>query len=95
MSNFQLDDDDVVSIANPNQSFAGTELCTVSKLNASLRIHLSNVSPLTMQYVQDGKQCKVLKTTGGGWQKGTMRIRLELEFIPDEPPPDVKPDEVP
>lgn len=30
-----------------------------------------------------GIECELLKTTGGGWKKG--RLRLRLEFIPDEP----------
>ncbi len=87
MTDFQLNDDDVILMASPSNSFAKVEVCKFSKLKSELQNHLSSASPLTMQYVQDGKVCQVLKTTGGGWRKGHMRLRLELEFVPDEPEP--------
>ncbi|MBH8577955.1 hypothetical protein I8752_34345 [Nostocaceae cyanobacterium CENA369] len=34
-------------------------------------------------FVEEGCKCEILRTTGGGWQKGRFRIRLE--FIPDDP----------
>ncbi|ACC80335.1 KGK domain-containing protein [Nostoc punctiforme] len=34
-------------------------------------------------FFDQGRECEILRTTGGGWQKGRFRIRLE--FIPDNP----------
>lgn len=36
-----------------------------------------------VNWVTDGVDCEVLLASGGGWQKG--RVRLSLEFIPDTP----------
>lgn len=40
-------------------------------------------------FVEQGRQCEILRTLGGGWQKGRFRIRLE--FIPDNPEAFLKP----
>ncbi len=34
-------------------------------------------------FTEQGLGCEVLRTSGGGWQKG--RFRFCLEFIPDDP----------
>ncbi|MEH2300001.1 MAG: KGK domain-containing protein [Nostoc sp.] len=34
-------------------------------------------------FSEQGCKCEFLLTTGGGWQKG--RFRFRLEFIPDNP----------
>lgn len=34
-------------------------------------------------FSEKGLSCEVLRTSGGGWQKGHFRFRLE--FIPDDP----------
>lgn len=38
--------------------------------------------------LQQGVDCRLLRTTGGGWQKGKLRLRVNVtvEFISDEPP---------
>jgi hypothetical protein len=33
-----------------------------------------------------GLDCKVLETNSPGWQKGKLRIKITVEFSPDEPP---------
>lgn len=33
----------------------------------------------------DGVNCEVLKIGAKGWKKGKVRIRVSLEFCPDEP----------
>jgi len=33
----------------------------------------------------DGIDCEILKIGAKGWQKGKIRIRVSVEFIPDEP----------
>ncbi len=33
----------------------------------------------------DGKNCEILNVGARGWQKGKLRIKVTLEFCPDEP----------
>jgi hypothetical protein len=35
---------------------------------------------------ETGYPITVLKTSGGGWQKGKLRIRVVIEFEPEAPP---------
>ncbi|HEY9672725.1 MAG TPA: KGK domain-containing protein [Waterburya sp.] len=89
MRNFQLNDDDVIDMP-ATINFVKTQLSTFAQLKQGLREFLK---PVSFHWLDNGIECRVLRTTGGGWQTG--KIRFSLEFIPDEPPPDVKPDEVP
>lgn len=38
-------------------------------------------------WLEDGEKCEILKAGSSGWQKGRikLKINLTLEFIPDEP----------
>jgi hypothetical protein len=79
MSNFQLNDDDVLSM-NRDHSLHNTSLIKtrwfrtgLERLNAHLKIWLG-----------EGVECEILSVNGGGWQKG--KVYLRMEFIPDEPP---------
>ena len=38
-------------------------------------------------WLEDGEKCEILKAGSSGWQKGKikLKINLTLEFIPDEP----------
>ncbi|BAY71606.1 KGK domain-containing protein [Anabaena sp. FACHB-709] len=40
----------------------------------------------THKWFDEGVDCEVLKPATKGWQKGRLRIKVTLEFIPDEPP---------
>lgn len=82
MTKFDLNDDDVVSLLSADQSFTKTSVAKVSQLKGSLHGILKGYHP---HWVDPGLACEVLKTGGGGWQKG--KIRITLEFILDEPPP--------
>lgn len=37
------------------------------------------------QWFGDGVDCELLRIGSDGWQKGKMRVRVILEFCPDEP----------
>jgi len=39
--------------------------------------------PSRAWFTEQGIACQILRTKGGGWQKG--RIRFRLEFLPDNP----------
>lgn len=40
-------------------------------------------------WFSEGCKCEILRTKGGGWQKGKLRFRLE--FIPDNPEAFIEP----
>ncbi len=81
-----LNNDDVVSM-DANRSFAKTETSQIVQLKQALQ----QLIPAGNEWLSSGVHCKVLKTSGGGWQTGMLR--LQLEFIPDKPLPS-SPDEV-
>ena len=33
----------------------------------------------------EGKDCEILRIGANGWQKGKLRIKVSMEFCPDEP----------
>lgn len=39
------------------------------------------------KWIDDGLDCEVLHIRGEGWQKGKIRIKVAIEFVPDEPIP--------
>lgn len=41
--------------------------------------------------IDKGINCEILKIGSNGWQKGKFRIKITLEFCPDEPEPQEKP----
>lgn len=85
----ELNDDDVIEMS-VNLNFAKSHLSTFAQLKQGLRDFLK---PVSFHWLNDGIECRVLKTTGGGWQKG--RFRLRLEFVPDNvPEPESKTDKV-
>ena len=42
-------------------------------------------TPDTWKWFDKGLDCEILKVGAKGWQKGKFRIKVTLEFIPDEP----------
>ena len=84
MSNIEIGADDVIELERENVN--ALTLLTGQMLQTHLRevgkaliawIHLDSEKPLI--------RCRYLSPAGGGWQKG--RVRLSMEFIPDEPEP--------
>jgi hypothetical protein len=47
------------------------------------RLSDSFPKPQASWFYKDGIKCEILRVSGGGWQKGKLRFRLE--FIPDDP----------
>ena len=45
---------------------------------------LKNTSNINTWFYQ-GQECEILKAGSPGWQKGNIKIKVTLEFIPDEP----------
>lgn len=52
-------------------------------LQSSLANNSINIT--TKNCFGDGMNCEVLKINSKGWKKGKVRIRVSLEFCPDEP----------
>ncbi|MEA5537289.1 KGK domain-containing protein [Crocosphaera sp. XPORK-15E] len=44
-----------------------------------------NRSTNNYKWLTNGKDCEILKVGSNGWKKGKIRLKITLEFIPDEP----------
>jgi hypothetical protein len=44
-----------------------------------------NSNVLQKKWLTDGVNCEVMKVGEGKWKKGKVRIKLVVEFCPDEP----------
>ncbi|MBD1926490.1 hypothetical protein H6F74_09570 [Trichocoleus sp. FACHB-90] len=87
MSEFNLSDDDVVSM-NLHVSLVGNQTFKVSQF---MHWFKQKVGGSAEVWTGEGVDCEVLiSSTGGGWQPGKVRIRLE--FVPDEPELDDEPE---
>ncbi|PHJ55754.1 hypothetical protein VF14_36720 [Nostoc linckia z18] len=80
-----LSSDDVVTLAATDYN-----LETMTKLGRVIEAierwsskNSNNKGSEYAWFLEEGRQCEILRTEGGGWQKGRFRIRLE--FIPDNP----------
>lgn len=80
MVQFELNDDDVVS-TNPGLSFLPNATYRCDELKQALK---GSFKENLHSWVGQGTPCKVLKTSGGGWKKG--KIRLAVVFVPDDEP---------
>jgi hypothetical protein len=79
MDEIQLNDDDVVLIENADASFINTRLFKIGWFKAGS----NRLSPYMNNWMNKGFDCEILQAHGGGWRKGKLRLRLE--FVPDEP----------
>ncbi|GAB4532654.1 MAG: hypothetical protein Tsb0014_17300 [Pleurocapsa sp.] len=62
-----------------HQSFANSGVNSISQ-------HISQSSQLnSVGWFYQGQECEILKAGSPGWQKGKLKIKVTLEFIPDEP----------
>ena len=85
-----IDDDDVVSM-DPSWSIVGTQIFKFSQLIKTLSDRLEAASlgsKFRKRWIDEGMECEVLPASTGGWRKGKLRIRVQIEFIPDDPVPD-------
>ncbi|MDJ0798160.1 MAG: KGK domain-containing protein [Calothrix sp. MO_167.B12] len=56
---------------------------TLSNLQNSLKHR--GLFPVNNAWLTKGIECEILGTDGKGWKKGKVRIKVSLEFCPDEP----------
>ena len=77
-----LSRDDVVSI-NKQLSFVGASTFTVEEAaNRLAEFVLNRANISTDVWTGNGVKCRVLQVGNGRWKEG--RVRISLEFIPDE-----------
>jgi hypothetical protein len=82
-----LDSEDVLQI--PHRTFnTGSPrfMDLLSAFSESFRTALNDWSYNSLVMHETGFPISVLKTSGGGWQKGRLRIRVVFEFEPELPP---------
>lgn len=73
-----LSDDDVVS-TNPKLTFVPSNTCKCGELKEALE----KAAGVNLHSFVEGSPCEVLRSSGGGWQKG--KVYLSVVFVPDEP----------
>jgi KGK domain len=83
-----LESGEVISVQNDAQVLSGHRTFRVGELNESLESHLKSAIANWNEahngwFQPEGVECEALRFGSQGWQKG--RIRLCLEFCPDEP----------
>ncbi|WP_413171674.1 KGK domain-containing protein [Anabaena azotica] len=91
MEGFNLDDNDVVKLdssENPAETTTSTHNEIMQAIWAGVRYRLKEwrriKDPGSFNRIFScGVRGQVLRSDGGGWQSGVVRVRLE--FIPDEP----------
>lgn len=85
-----LESGEVVSVQHDNQVLSGHRTFRVGELSEAIESHLAQAiadwnEEKKAWFSDRGIDCEALRFGSNGWQKG--RIRLCLEFCPDEPNP--------
>lgn len=81
MSNFNLSDDDVVNMDRTN-SFVDASTFTGRQVKIRIAEAKTFLGGDMEAWAGEGVKCEVLRP-GEGWRKG--KVRLRMEFVPDEP----------
>jgi hypothetical protein len=75
----------ISAVSNQLES-ALQELCKTQQLQINtMKYNPQSRSSWQQQWFRDGIDCETLKIGAKGWQKGKVKIRVILEFCPDEP----------
>lgn len=80
---YQPQDEDVVTMAPESSGIIKAQTFRIAEFLSAFKLSAKQGFGLAEAWLQDGVKCRFLKANGGGWQEG--KIRLRLEFIPDEP----------
>ncbi|MEH2123721.1 KGK domain-containing protein [Nostoc sp.] len=80
-----LNEDDVIAIQS--KDFGMETMIKLSRVIQAIQTwsgsNSNNKGNEGQWFAEQGLSCEILRTVGGGWQKG--RFRFRLEFIPDKP----------
>ena len=99
MNRFEPERDDVVWMRDTAKSPVNNLTFLVAQLTqaftSSIEKGLLDSPSITAKaWFGDGVECELVDVSaGGGWKKG--KIRLRLEFVPEEPEPEPEPETLP
>lgn len=82
-----INSDDVVSVSPSNRFIANTDLYKVGQLTNESKKRLLQKARREIAnslWVTEGVDCELLQLGAKNWRKGKIRIKVELEFCPDE-----------
>jgi hypothetical protein len=84
-------DDDVVAF-NSHMQKVGSLRAVVKNVFSNISVIQDGLNRALLPYplpspewFNEGANCEILRLGGKNWQKGKIRIRLSVEFYPDEP----------
>ena len=81
-----LSPDDVLLIEQNQELGLDSRLVDkISLFALSAQEFLTGWPYATLFKMSSGADGSVLKANGGGWRKGKIRVRIAVEFCPDEP----------
>lgn len=83
-----LSDDDVISILNiKDKAFYNYPMFKIIQFILSMESFLKNSfgETIVKKWLNEGIDSELLKVGAKSWQKGKIKLRFNLEFIPDEP----------
>ena len=90
-----LRDDDILDQKDKLYKIGKVKAALESSFNAdipsALTNHLKNqqvqlsVQQTNTDWFTEGVDCQVLKAGSDGWKKGKLKLKVTIEFIPDEP----------
>jgi len=84
-------DDDVVSF-NSHMQKVGTLRAVIKNVFSNISVIQDGLNRALLlhqlpspEWFNQGANCEILRLGGKNWQKGKLRIKLTVEFYPDEP----------
>lgn len=81
-----INQDDVVSVSSSDKAILQNSTFRVSELTNGIKNMFSRHSgAIISKWLSEGVECEVLQLGATSWRKGTMRLKFDLEFCPDEP----------
>jgi hypothetical protein len=90
------DDESVISIKETIDILMDSKMCKINDLKKAI-IHNTIEVPMKtiegkdkylanrLKWINEGLRCEILKLGSNKWKKGKVRIKISLEFCPDEP----------
>ena len=85
-----LESEEVLSVTEDDKILLQSLMFTGGQLISQMKFILcqgagSRTKENLDRWLDKGVDCKTLKFGAKGWQKGKVRIRVSIEFLPDEP----------
>jgi hypothetical protein len=85
-----LEEQEVLSLKEADKILLSQLMFTPSQLIAQIKFvlnrHAGNRTNENLErWLSEGVDCATLKFGSKGWQQGKVRIKLAIEFCPDEP----------